>query len=87
MASLIQARLSKATAHEAMTTGRRYGGADAEAAGIVDAAVSEDRVLAEAVERAGALAAKHGPTLGAIKAGMYTETLALLDDLTPIAFG
>jgi enoyl-CoA hydratase/carnithine racemase len=87
MASLIQARLSKATAHEAMTTGRRYGGADAAAAGIVDAAVSEDRVLAEAVERAGALAAKHGPTLGAIKAGMYTETLALLDDLTPIAFG
>jgi enoyl-CoA hydratase/carnithine racemase len=87
MASLIQARLSKATAHEAMTTGRRYGGADAEVAGIVDAAVSEDRVLAEAVERAGALAAKHGPTLGAIKAGMYTETLALLGDLTPIAFG
>jgi enoyl-CoA hydratase/carnithine racemase len=87
MASLIQARLSKATAHEAMTTGRRYGGADAQAAGIVDAAVSEDRVLAEAVERAGALAAKHGPTLGAIKAGMYTETLALLGDLTPIAFG
>jgi enoyl-CoA hydratase/carnithine racemase len=87
MAALIQARLSKATAHEAMTTGRRYGGADAAAAGIVDAAVSEDRVLAEAVERAGALAAKHGPTLGAIKAGMYTETLALLGDLTPIAFG
>lgn len=87
MASLIQARLSKATAHEAMTTGRRYGGEDAAAAGIVDAAVAEDRVLAEAVERAGALAAKHGPTLGAIKAGMYTETLALLDDLTPIAFG
>jgi enoyl-CoA hydratase/carnithine racemase len=87
MASLIQARLSKATAHEAMTTGRRYGGADAEAAGIVDVAVSEDRVLAEAVDRAGALAAKHGPTLGAIKAGMYSETLALLDDLTPVAFG
>ena len=87
MASLIQARLSKATAHEAMTTGRRYGGADAQAAGIVDVAVSEDRVLAEAVERAGALAAKHGPTLGAIKAGMYPETLALLGDLTPIAFG
>jgi enoyl-CoA hydratase/carnithine racemase len=87
MAALIQARLSKATAHEAMTTGRRYGGADAAAAGIVDAAVSEDRVLAEAVERAGALAAKHGPTLGAIKAGMYGETLALLGDLTPIAFG
>jgi Delta3-Delta2-enoyl-CoA isomerase len=87
MAALIQARLSKRTAHEAMTTGRRYGGGDAEAAGIVDAAVAEDRVIAEAVERAGALAGKHGPTLGAIKEGMYGEALALLRDPTPIAFG
>jgi Delta3-Delta2-enoyl-CoA isomerase len=87
MASLIQARLSKATAHEAMTTGRRYGGADALAAGIVDAVAEEDVVVATAVERAGALVAKHGPTLGAIKEGMYAETLALLRDQTPIAFG
>jgi hypothetical protein len=49
--------------------------------------VAEDRVLAEAVERAGALAAKHGPTLGAIKEGMYAEALLLLRDTTPIAFG
>jgi enoyl-CoA hydratase/carnithine racemase len=87
MAALIQARLSKATAHEAMTTGRRYGGAEAAAAGIADAAVSEDEVVSAAVERAAALAAKHGPTLGAIKEGMYAETLALLRDETPIAFG
>jgi enoyl-CoA hydratase/carnithine racemase len=87
MAALIQARLSKATAHEAMTTGRRYGGQDAAAAGIVDAAVAEDRVLAEAVERAAALAPKHGPTLGAIKEGMYADALALLRDNTPVAFG
>jgi enoyl-CoA hydratase/carnithine racemase len=70
-----------------MTTGRRYGGQDAAAAGIVDAAVAEDRVLAEAVERAAALAPKHGPTLGAIKEGMYAEALALLRDATPVAFG
>jgi enoyl-CoA hydratase/carnithine racemase len=87
MAALIQARLSKATAHEAMTTGRRYGGSDAAAAGIAYAAVAEDRVLAEAVERAAALAPKHGPTLGAIKEGMYAEALALLRDATPVAFG
>jgi enoyl-CoA hydratase/carnithine racemase len=87
MAALIQARLSKKTAHEAMTTGRRYGGSEAEAAGIVDEAAAEDVVLARAVERAGALVAKHGPTLGAIKEGMYAETLALLRDQTPIAFG
>jgi enoyl-CoA hydratase/carnithine racemase len=87
MAALIQARLSKKTAHEAMTTGRRYGGADAAAAGIVDEAAGEDQVLARAVERAGALAGKPGATLGAIKEGMYSETLALLRDRTPIAFG
>jgi enoyl-CoA hydratase/carnithine racemase len=87
MAALIQARLSKAAAHEAMTTGRRYGGADAAAAGIVDAAVDEDAVLGDAIARAAALAPKHGPTLGAIKEGMYADALALLRDPTPIAFG
>jgi enoyl-CoA hydratase/carnithine racemase len=87
MGALLQARLSKRTAHEAMTTGRRYGGEDAAAAGIVDAAVAEDRVLAEAVERAAALAPKHGPTLGAIKEGMYADALVLLRDATPVAFG
>jgi enoyl-CoA hydratase/carnithine racemase len=87
MAALIQARLSKAAAHEAMTTGRRYGGADAAAAGIVDDAVGEDEVVTRAVERAAALAPKHGPTLGAIKEGMYSETLTLLRDQTPVAFG
>jgi enoyl-CoA hydratase/carnithine racemase len=87
MAALIQARLSKATAHEAMTTGRRYGGSDAAAAGIADAAVAEDQVLPAAVERAGALAAKHPATLGAIKEGMYAPALSLLRDPTPVAFG
>lgn len=87
MAALIQARLSKAAAHEAMTTGRRYGGADAAAAGIVDDAVGEDEVLPRAIERAAALAGKDGRTLGAIKEGMYAEALTLLRDRTPIALG
>jgi Delta3-Delta2-enoyl-CoA isomerase len=78
MGALIQARLAPQTAHEAMTTGRRYGGADAATAGIVDEAVSEDAVLSAAVERARPLAAKAGPTLGAIKEQMYAQPLALL---------
>jgi Delta3-Delta2-enoyl-CoA isomerase len=78
MAALIQARLSHRTAHEAMTTGRRYGGGDALAAGIVDDAVGEDEVLSRAVERAAALAGKASPALGAIKEGMYPHALALL---------
>ncbi|GAA4691314.1 enoyl-CoA hydratase-related protein [Phytohabitans rumicis] len=78
MSALIQARLSKRTAHEAMTTARRYGGADALAAGVVDHAVDEDAVRRTAVELAGAAAGKAGPTLGAIKARMYAPVLAAL---------
>ena len=41
MASLIQARLPKLAAHEAIVTGKRYGGAEALERGIVDYAVPE----------------------------------------------
>ncbi len=78
MAALIQARLPQPTQHEAMTTGRRYGGEQARAAGIVDDAVALDDVLPTAVERASALAGKAGPTLGAIKESMYATALGLL---------
>lgn len=80
MSGLIQAKLSKRTAHEAMTTGRRYGGTDALAAGIVDAVAHEDDVLAAALELARPLAGKAGPTLATIKARMYAESLAALRD-------
>lgn len=75
MSALIQARLAPQTAHEAMTTGRRYGGTEALAAGIADRAVPEDAVRSTAVELAGALAGKAGSTLGTIKARMYGPAL------------
>jgi Delta3-Delta2-enoyl-CoA isomerase len=87
MAALIQARLAPQTAHEAMTTGRRYGGDDAAAARIVDEAVAEEAVVARAVELAQALAPKDGATLGAIKEGMYPQALALLRDPAPTTLG
>ncbi|TFV53394.1 enoyl-CoA hydratase-related protein [Blastococcus sp. TF02A_35] len=80
MSALIQARLSPQAAHEAMTTGRRYGGADAQAAAIVDRAVDEDVVRPTAVELAASLAGKAGDTLGTIKARMYAPALAVLRD-------
>ncbi len=43
LCGLIAARLPRRVAHEAMLTGRRYGGIDAAAAGIVDEAVPERR--------------------------------------------
>ena len=80
MAALLQARLSRATAHEAMTTGRRYGGQDAAAAGLVEAAVPEAQVLEWAVARAGALANKDATTMGRIKERMYGDVAAILRD-------
>jgi enoyl-CoA hydratase/carnithine racemase len=80
MSAMIQARLAPRVAHEAMTTGRRYGGNDALEAGIVDAVADEGAVLDVAVERAAALAAKASPTLGLIKSRMYAPALALLRD-------
>jgi enoyl-CoA hydratase/carnithine racemase len=82
MSALIQARLAPQTAHEAMATARRYGGADALAAAVVDRAVGEDDVRTTAVELAGSLAGKAGDTLGTIKARMYATVLDVLRDRT-----
>ncbi len=75
MSALIQSRLAPQTAHVAMTTGRRYGGAEAVEAGIVDSAVAEDAVRSTAVEIAAGLTGKAGATLGTIKARMYGPAL------------
>jgi Delta3-Delta2-enoyl-CoA isomerase len=78
MAALIQGKLLPATAHEAMTTGRRYGGTDALAKGVVDDAVPEQDVLPRALERARALTGKNPQTLAAIKTQMYVSQLSAL---------
>jgi enoyl-CoA hydratase/carnithine racemase len=80
MSALIQARLPQPAVHEAMTTGRRYGGSDALAAGIVDRAVAEDDVRSTALEIAQANVGKAGPTLAAIKTRMYAPALETLRD-------
>jgi enoyl-CoA hydratase/carnithine racemase len=80
MSALITARLSKATAHEAMTTGRRYTGDEAVVAGIATEALPEDEVLARAVAIAAAQAGKDPATLGTIKQRMYAATLDALTD-------
>lgn len=78
MNALIRSRLPIATAHEAMTTARRYGGEDARAAGIVAATAGEGEVVDAAIARAEELAAKAGPVFGAIKARLYAEVIAEL---------
>jgi Delta3-Delta2-enoyl-CoA isomerase len=80
MSALVQSRLSSATAHEAMTTGRRYGGAEALAAGIVSAALPLEDLVPYAAEWAGAQAAKAGPTLRTIRTTMYRKAIDLLGE-------
>jgi enoyl-CoA hydratase/carnithine racemase len=80
MSALLQARLAPQVAHEVMTTGRRYGGPDALAAGIVQQTVTDIEVLETAIERAEQLAEKDGATLATIKQRMYAPALATLRD-------
>ena len=84
MAALIRARLTPQAAHEAMVTGRRYGGGDALAAGIVDRVADQDRVQESALELVRPHVAKAGPNLSAIKAGMYGPGLDALRSPDPL---
>jgi enoyl-CoA hydratase/carnithine racemase len=82
MSALLNSRLPKQTAVDAMTTGRRFGGADALAAGIVQETVDGDGVLAAAVAKASALTSTHGKNLAGIKAGIHRDALADLAQVT-----
>ncbi|MBD0322409.1 MAG: enoyl-CoA hydratase/isomerase family protein [Aldersonia sp.] len=75
---MVGARLPVKAFHEALTTGHRYGGAEALALGLVDDTAGQDEVLEMAVERAASLARTRGNALGEIKASMYAR---VLDDL------
>ncbi|CAN5356959.1 enoyl-CoA hydratase/isomerase family protein [soil metagenome] len=78
MAALIQAKLTKPAAHQAMAFGRRFGGADALTAQIVDAVAGDADLRARAVAFASELAGKYRATLSAIKRTMYAPALAAL---------
>lgn len=75
---LIKERLPRATAHEAMLTGRRYTAEQALEAGIVQRTASEDEVLPAAVELAASLAGKNGGTVARIRADLYRPVLDAL---------
>jgi enoyl-CoA hydratase/carnithine racemase len=79
MTALVRARLPIATAHEAIVTGRRYGGGEAAAAALVDEAVPEDALLERAVARAAAFAGKGRGAMPALKRGLYAEVLHALE--------
>ena len=78
MAALIQAKLTPQTAITAMTTGRRYGGADAHTSGLVDGTAPEGAVLESAGDLIAPLAGKDAGTLGAIKSTMFAPAVTAL---------
>lgn len=76
--SLLQTRLPARTLHEALVTGKRYGGRDALDAGIVQEVASEDDVLPVAVAIAASLAGKDRRTLAEHKRLLYGDAISLL---------
>jgi enoyl-CoA hydratase/carnithine racemase len=94
MSALVAARLPASTAANAMISGRRFGGTDALAAGIVDAVAgagatdpreAERAIMIAATERARPLAGKASPALGTIKARLHAATIAALRTVEPVS--
>jgi enoyl-CoA hydratase/carnithine racemase len=78
MAALIQGKLTPAAAIASMTTGRRFGGPDALALGLVDETAPEPDLVKVASERVRTLAGKDPGTLGAIKSTMFAPAITAL---------
>lgn len=77
MSALIVARLPKLTAHEAMTTGRRYTAEESKAAGIVHTTCAEAEVLPTALGLANKYGGKPSHTLAAIKREAYRHVMEI----------
>jgi enoyl-CoA hydratase/carnithine racemase len=78
MAALIQAKLTPQAAVASMTTGRRFGGDDAERLGLVDAVAAEGAVTPTAIDLLRPLDGKDPGTLGAIKQTMFGPAIHAL---------
>ncbi|MEV0684947.1 enoyl-CoA hydratase-related protein [Nocardia sp. NPDC050378] len=78
MAALIQAKLGPQAAVTAMTTGHRFAGPDALAAGLVDATATEAELVTEAATKLTPILGKNPATLAAIKTTMYAAVTATL---------
>ena len=80
MISLIQSRLSPVVFRDLMLTGKRIGGMEAKAQGVVDEAVPGDQVLPQALSLAAGLAGKDRQTYAALKRGLVADSLKLLNE-------
>ena len=78
MNSLLTAKLSAQTAHQAMVLGRRFTAPEAMAAGILDGTLPESDLVSNSIATAEALVGKDPSTIQAIKRTIYESTLTLL---------
>ncbi len=76
--SVLTAKLPARTVQQAVLTGRRYGGGDALAAGLVHMVAAPDEVLPEALKLAADLAAKDRRTVAEHKRLLYGATSSAL---------
>jgi len=83
MAALVQAKLTPQAAVAAMTTGHRFPGPEALAAGLVDGIATEADLLREAIARVEPLAGKDAGTLAAIKTTMFAGAVERLRNPEP----
>lgn len=83
MAALIQAKLTPHAAIASMTTGQRFGGAQALDLGLIDHIATENEVVQKAIELVRPLAGKDRGTLGAIKSTMFAPAVTALRTTTP----
>lgn len=79
MSALITAKVIPRTAVDAMTTGRRYGGDEAAAAGLVDEVADIDELVEAAAARVREHAGKHRGTLREIKETMFAVAVTALE--------
>lgn len=79
MTALIKERFGPKLLRDTIITGARIGGDAAVACGIVDEAAPAEEVLARAIALVAPLASKDRATLGALKRGMYADTLCIME--------
>jgi enoyl-CoA hydratase/carnithine racemase len=76
--SVLTAKLPSRAVQQAVLTGRRYGGRDALASGIVHDVAAEDEVVTAAVRLAAEMAGKDRRTVAEHKRLLYGETIMTL---------
>jgi enoyl-CoA hydratase/carnithine racemase len=87
MNSLLTAKLSAQTAHQAMVLGRRFTAVEAKTAGIIEVTCTETDLQRSAIGYTGTVVGKDPTTIQAIKRTLYASTLTLLRTAPYRSFG